>query len=404
MLFKILIILSVVMSSTKLLVFDIPISNGIYYGFWGFVALITMSQGFRLNFSAFTLAYVSFLSVELNVIDPIFQPELRLVSFFLMLCAIGPMNNSLFAVRYRYSLFKYLSFSIIFLSCLSFPLWFTGIKMFFHSNYLYKGVFNHSMMLGPMAGISVIICLQKVLTDESTNRINKIIWIVILIFSAFSALLSGSRGAILSLLSGIFVMLFLVYRNNVRRVFRIITIIIAVIGISFPVWYPYTENVRMKQEANLKVGGSFKSRETLWGDRISEFKENPMLGNGFASINKEVIKAKDKINANGVIEPGSSWLFILSSVGLLGMLAFSTVFFVPIAKGLQQEYTPDSVFITIVSVLSFYSVHMMAEGYIFASGSFLFLYLWLVLSLISPSASRNLEVHNRSLFESRNGL
>ena len=87
-------------------------------------------------------------------------------------------------------------------------------------------------------------------------------------------------------------MLFLVYRNNVRRVFKIITITVAVIGISFPVWYPYTENVRMKQEANLKAGGSFQSRETLWRDRIAEFKENPMLGSGFASINKEVIKAK----------------------------------------------------------------------------------------------------------------
>ena len=404
MLYKILIVLSIIVSFTRLLVFDIPISNGIYYGFWGLVALITMLLGFCLNFPAFIMVFVSFLSVELNNIAPIFQPEFRLISFCLMLCAIGPMNNSLFAVRYRYFLFKYLSFSIIFLSCLSFPLWFTGIKMFFHSNYLYKGLFNHSMMLGPMAGISVIICLQKVLTNKSTNRMNKIIWIVILIFSAFSALLSGSRGAILSLLSGIFVMLFLVYRNNVRRVFKIITITVAVIGISFPVWYPYTENVRMKQEANLKVGGSFKSRETLWGDRISEFKENPMLGNGFASINKEVIKAKDKINANGGIEPGSSWLFILSSVGLLGMLAFSTVFFVPIAKGLRQEYTPDSVFITIVSVLSFYSVHMMAEGYIFASGSFLFLYLWLSISLISPSAFQNLDVHNKSLFDSNRSL
>lgn len=404
MLFKILIILSVVISSTNLLVFDIPISNGIYYGFWGFVALFTMSQGFRLNFSAFILTYVSFLSVELNVIDPIFQSELRLVSFFLMLCAIGPMNNSLFAVRYRYSLFKYLSFFIIFLSCLSFPLWLTDIKMFFHSNYLYKGLFNHSMMLGPMAGMSVIICLQKVLTGEFHSQTNKIIWLVLLTFSLFSTLLSGSRSAIFSLLFGIFVMLFLVYRNNIRRIFKIITITVAVIGISFPVWYPYTENVRMKQEANLKAGGSFQSRETLWEDRIAEFKENPILGSGFASINKEVIKARDKINTNGGIEPGSSWLFILSSVGLLGILAFSTVFFVPIIKGLRQEYTSDSVFITIVSVLSFYSVHMMAEGYIFASGSFLFLYLWLSISLISPSAFQNFDVHNKSLFDSNRSL
>lgn len=73
-------------------------------------------------------------------------------------------------------------------------------------------------------------------------------------------------------------------------------------------------------------------------------------------------------------------------------------------KGLRQEYTPDSVFITIVSVLSFYSVHMMAEGYIFASGSFLFLYLWLSISLISPSAFQNLDVHNKSLFDSNRSL
>lgn len=396
MLFKILIILSVVMSSTKLLVFDIPISNGIYYGFWGFVALITMSQGFRLNFSAFTLAYVSFLSVELNVIDPIFQPELRLVSFFLMICAIGPMNNSMFALQFRQTLHKYLSFSIILLSSLSFPLWFTGSKIFFHSNNLYMGLFNHSMMLGPIAGMSAIICLHKLLTGEFRRKTNKVIWLVILIFSLFSTLLSGSRGAMLSLFFGVFILLILVYKNNIRRVFKVVAIILFAIVISTPVWYPYTENVRMKQEANQQAGGTFHSRELLWNDRVTEFKKNPILGSGFASINKEIINAKDKINATGGIEPGSSWLFILSSIGLLGMLAFLTVFLIPIIKGLKQEYTGQSMFITIVSILAFYSVHMLIEGYVFASGSFLFMYLWLSISLISHPA-QNPDIYNKSL-------
>lgn len=66
MLYKILIVLSIIVSFTRLLVFDIPISNGIYYGFWGLVALITMLLGFCLNFPAFIMVFVSFLSVELN--------------------------------------------------------------------------------------------------------------------------------------------------------------------------------------------------------------------------------------------------------------------------------------------------------------------------------------------------
>lgn len=363
-----------------------------------------MLQGFRLNLPAFIMAFVSFLSVKLNIIAPIFQPEFRLISFCLMLCAIGPMNNSMFALQYRYCLFKYLSFSIMVLSSLSFPLWFTSIKMFFHSNNLYMGLFNHSMMLGPMAGMSVIICLQKVLTGEFYSQTSKIIWLVLLTFSLFSTLLSGSRGAMFSLFFGVFILLFLIYRNNICHVFKVVAITALVIGISFPVWYPYTENVRMKQEANQRVGGTFKSREVLWNDRVTEFKKSPILGSGFASINKEIIKAKDKINIMGGVEPGSSWLFILSSVGLLGMFAFLAIFLIPIIKGLRQEYAPNSVYVTIVSILSFYSIHMLVEGYVFASGSFLFMYLWLSISLISPSTFQSLDVHNKSLFESNHSL
>ena len=51
--------------------------------FEGLVALITMLLGFCLNFPAFIMVFVSFLSVELNNIAPIFQPEFRLISFLL---------------------------------------------------------------------------------------------------------------------------------------------------------------------------------------------------------------------------------------------------------------------------------------------------------------------------------
>ena len=96
----------------------------------------------------------------------------------------------------------------------------------------------------------------------------------------------------------------------------------------FPVWFPYTEVVREKTEAREAMGGQFSSRDDLWSARVAEFESSPIWGIGFSSVDLE----KTSVRANGGIEPGSSWFFMLSSVGLFGTLFFSILILRPIFK------------------------------------------------------------------------
>ena len=111
---------------------------------------------------------------------------------------------------------------------------------------------------------------------------------------------------------------------------------------------------------------------------MDEFKAYPFFGVGFATMNKEAVSRSSK-SGSGTIEPGSSWLFLLSSMGLMGFLSFSILFF----RSLYFLFIKESVGINgyfIGSLLFLFLFHMIFEGYVIASGAYLCFFLWLLLS------------------------
>ena len=123
------------------------------------------------------------------------------------------------------------------------------------------------------------------------------------------------------------------------------------------------------------------SRDELWNDRIQEFKSSPFFGIGFASIstksNNHYYNKED-----GKVETGSSWLNILSMTGLIGVFIFcyiwiKTLYLIYINLN-RFPYTSSY----LAALIIFWSIHMGAEGYIYAAGSFLFFLLWLLIGYI----------------------
>ena len=123
------------------------------------------------------------------------------------------------------------------------------------------------------------------------------------------------------------------------------------------------------------------SRDALWNDRISEFNSSPIFGIGFPSIASE--RNNQYLNkSNGKVETGSSWLNILSMTGILGL----TIYIFIILKALYLLYKNirinPKISSYLMSLLIFWLFHMVAEGYVFASGSVLFFLSWLLIGFI----------------------
>ena len=123
------------------------------------------------------------------------------------------------------------------------------------------------------------------------------------------------------------------------------------------------------------------TRDALWETRFLEFKESPVCGIGFNYVDEHILPVAYRDAAKvGVIEPGSGWLFLLSSLGIMGTIPFLLLFWRPLFRIYKkaESYSDE---ILIGACLSFFAVHLIAEGYVTSSGSFLFFYLWLLISL-----------------------
>lgn len=117
------------------------------------------------------------------------------------------------------------------------------------------------------------------------------------------------------------------------------------------------------------------TRTWLWDARLQEFKESPVVGIGFARTRY------GRISTEGdYIEPGSSYLAILSMTGLAGGIGWFVLF-----GAFGAAYVRDAASVPkldrllIAAVAAFFGVHLAFEGYIYAPGSLigLIFYAWL---------------------------
>ena len=103
----------------------------------------------------------------------------------------------------------------------------------------------------------------------------------------------------------------------------------------------------------------------------------------------EYVRAEDKVNQkSGMVEPGSGWLFLLSSMGLVGFLSF----FIPFTYSMYSLFRRESVGLNgyfLGSLLFLFFFHLFFEGYLMASGAYLCFFLWLLLSECNKLVNTN---------------
>ena len=370
--------LAVVNQAVALQTFDL---GNIYYAILIFVLLVTFFQSTitRISMTMAILYIACILSILLNDIPIVYQPWMRFVLFVIVTIVASPFIQSDFYDKFRVSLFKAIHLLLIFVIILSIPFIITGERGLVG----FSGFTNHSMLLAPISAITLITLLYQLYL----GKYNKIFIYILITFTFIALLLAASRVSLAGAIVAIMYFFYRLYSNNKRKFGTIAISLITIMTITYPLWGSYMEGIEKKNEAQITESGEINysgSRDILWGQRIREFKESPLVGVGFGyaeyvtDINERTGKITYKKTETGVVEPGSSWLAALSMTGLLGFSALLILWL----KSLQQCWKvekQDKLFgVYVGSCLIFWAVHMIAEGQIFAAGSFLLFMVWII--------------------------
>lgn len=349
-----------------------------YYGsFLGCFAWMIFRGGMKVSCKYLFFLSAIFFSIWLNDIPSFFRVWFRVIAFLSLVFLVGPffMNDRL--VRMRRLLFVRVLFALRWVVLISFVLHFIAPQIVIGMTG-FNGLTNHSMLLSPLAGICVIYGIYRFYLSETVfERYKEIVCTVI---SFLVLIMAGSRGALAATLVGIFFFYIRLYRHRMGRLIKVVVFLfLLAISTSF-IWWPYTERIRQKMDSSEEAGSVTSSRDMMWRERIREFEAYPFFGVGFASFNMDYIQTEHTINRQtGTVEPGTSWLFLLSSLGLYGFLSF----LLPVSYVLYILYKDSGTGLNgglAGSLMALFFTHMLVEGYVISSGAFLCFFFWLLLS------------------------
>jgi len=349
---------------------------------FGFVFILAQKP-VNVNFLVFLFIIASVSSLVVNDVPPLFNANERLLVFVLISSVAGPLLNSPNITLFRNKIFCLINRILILFAALSFLTYILGIAFPWSGTGANSGLFNHSLMLGPLSAVSLLILVFiKIDFDKLSLNLKYKKYVNFLILLVCMALLvASSRSSLLGVGAGLLFFIFKINQNKFGKfIFTFFKITLIVI-ISSPLWFSYTEGLRQKMQYSEAKGGLTESRTAHWDARLYEFNSSPLFGIGFATAD---IKSPLAIGINeetGGLEPGSSWIAILAMTGIFGFVVV-VLLFLRLFVFLWRDKNNLSKSGILGALLLFFSLHMAAEGYFLAAGSFLFFYIWLLFGVI----------------------
>lgn len=336
-------------------------------------AVNALRHGF--DFDKLSLIFIIYIPLALLLASPlpIFNSWMRYGLFVILYLVVSPLVINIKAKDFRVRAFKGSILCCIIIGTISFICYFLGINLMrniYTGGYLeyqqntagtFSGITNHSMLLGPISGVGVIASTYYAL------RHNKYFWILAGMCGG-ALLFAASRSSLIATLGGELIFFYFSTEKVGKNLKRVILVGIVLIATN-PLWDGAMDGIMAKNHGSIYSGINTSSRTPKWDIRFEEWEESPIYGIGFCAVSE-----KDSIGWGGIIEPGSSWLAVLSMTGTVGFVLFCLMYF----RGMQNSMmyrTPESGLLSGVLVLL--GLHMIAEGHIFSGGSYLCFLVWL---------------------------
>lgn len=359
--------------------FEIELGEFYYYSMaFTLTVLMILSKNVKINYLILWIIGAALISIIFNQIPSVFIPYARLMAFILIVSLVGPFIYSNTINYFRLKLFNAINIFIIYLIIASFLGLLVNSSIVFGRGG-FTGFFNHSMILGPMAAIAMINSIEKAYSNK--NKLFRLIYAILSFISFITCVAAGSRVALIAGLAGTLFFIYKVNQKKLTYLLKFVLILGSILILSYPIWEEYTERIISKMSYAVEMGDITVTRTHLWVLRLEEFSSSPFLGIGFASINTKIFNNQFD-PYKGRIEPGTSWLAVLSMIGLLGFIPF-----ILLLAGYMKFILKDNKTILqtayLGSLLILFFVHMIAEGYVFSAGSGLFFYFWLLLGVLS---------------------
>lgn len=341
----------------------------------------------RAKFDTLLLAFIIYLplSIFIDRPDPMFNPWSRYLLLLFLLVCVSPLVLSEYSIKFRQGVLNMTLIYCVIISVSSFFCYFAGINLMRNNlssiemGYLinkagtFSGITSHSMLLGPISGVASLVATYKSITSKKRK-----IWVFISLACCGALLFSASRSSLIAAIAGELCLLRFHTRQR-RKTLKYLVTILAVGAVTFPFWQNALDGITAKNMGNISQGINTNSRDNKWECRMAEFRDSPITGIGFASVS-----SRDSHGLAGKIEPGSSWLAILSMTGIIGFSLFAVIFCRAVKRTLMT-LTPEGALLGGILVLL--GVHMIAEGHIFSAGSFLCFCVWLSLGCCTDYAS-----------------
>lgn len=374
--------LLVVFIPASLILEPLPFRSVLYYVMLIVLSGLAVIKMQKISITALCFIMVCALSIICGNADPLFKSWDRLFFFALLFIACFPVFESQYFDKLRSKIFPMMLFVVIFTCIGSFIGYFFGINymtIYSESTTIdtagkFGGLTPHSMMLGPICAVALTVLIWFLIEKSETKKAKIIV--ACAAFAAFCCmLLTASRSSVLAGLAGVASVLFLKYRKRLGKMLQV-----GIVGVMFavimsPIYMPYLNKVMEKQHNNEEMGSAFASRESRWLHRLQEFSEYPIFGYGFCAIDTHSYGEYQP--STGVVEPGSSWLAILSMTGLVGMVCFLALLLPTIMRLYRKvNREADRWALLHLGILVVFLVHFIAEGYVFAAGSALCFLFW----------------------------
>lgn len=244
---------------------------------------------------------------------------------------------------------------------------------------LFTGVMTYSNTVGAIAGLGAVLAAGRAIASQSWPRL---VWIFITMASILTCLASGARASALAMGAGLAVVLFVERRKvNLLQIFILAFGLMAGLAV-------YKLFIQAEDSTEITSGlmekGLENTREFLWAARWQEFHENPLcgVGVGLAKGEESSGNATDE-EGDANVEPGSSYLAVLSMTGLSGAAGFG-IFFLSVGVRFSGRYRflPAGVASELLGAGTFLFFNGIAEGWILAVGSPLCMIFWLWLGYL----------------------
>lgn len=354
----------------------IPSTTPLYYAMLILTGLLFLTKSLGTCSLMVVFLVACYASVLFGHPAEFFQSHIRVVVYTIVLLVASPLIQSDYVRNFRQKSLYVILKACVLVAIISFVFYFLGINYmralseditYIGNAGLFGGLTRQSMLLGPMSGIATVYCGYKALRTKQ-----KWYWLAAVPCIACT-MFAASRSAFLAAIAGILAM-FYTFAKSKSQFMRIIFSVMVIGAVTLPLWDSAMDGLQEKNQRNVETGSALSSRNEKWDNRIEEFKSSPLTGVGFFSCDTRNV---EDYSLAGGIEPGSSWLAILSMTGLFGFIPFCLLMRNSI-RNVWRRRTEESALL--MGLIAFISLHMLAEGYIIACGSPFCFMAWLIIA------------------------